>query len=338
MTVRVGINGYGRVGRCVLRAQRSGHAEEGCEVVAINSPGTVEQKVYMTKNDTTFRRWTGHTVEAVGESLLLDGEEIQTFGHKDPADVPWGDLGVDIVFECSSHFRNSEQCGRHLEGGAGKVLISAPAKGKVDATVVDGVNMDILRRGMHVVSKSSCTTGALAPMIKVIDDAFGLDRALFTSIHSYTESQNLLDGRKSDPRRGRSARNIVPTATGAAAGIGIVLPELAQSVRGTAVRVPTPNVSLLDVTLLLDRMVSKRDIIEAMAAAAEGPMKGILLVHNEQLVSGDYIGCPFSSIFDATTMLEVGGDFVKLFHWYDNEYGYACGLWRAANAWMTAPE
>ncbi|MER5202744.1 type I glyceraldehyde-3-phosphate dehydrogenase [Streptomyces sp. NPDC002825] len=328
MTARIGINGFGRIGRAYLRCVMQ-RAEAGCgtpvEVVAVNdlaSPGTL---AHLLAYDSTHGR-LGRTIEHDDDSITVDGHRIVVTSERDPADLGWGALGVDVVIEATGRFRTREDAGRHLTAGARKVLLSVPGKG-VDATVVMGVNeyaYDPLRH--DVVSNASCTTNCVAPMVKVLDERFGIVDGLMTTIHGYTNDQVVLDGPHKDPRRGRSAAvNIIPTSTGAARAVGLVLPGLAGILDGIAVRVPVDDGSLTDLTLVLEQSVSAQDVNDAFREAAEGPLKGILRVSHAPIVSRDIIGDPASCVVDAP-LTQAHGTLVKVFGWYDNEWGYTSRL------------
>ncbi|MEU0112218.1 type I glyceraldehyde-3-phosphate dehydrogenase [Streptomyces bobili] len=324
MTVRVGINGFGRIGRnylrCVLERAGTGSGTP-VEVVAVNDITSPAALAHLLTYDSTYGR-LGRTVEHDDSSLTVDGHRVAVSAERDPAALAWGDLGVDIVIESTGRFRTREQAGRHLSAGARKVLLSVPGK-DVDATVVMGVNegtYDAQRH--HVVSNASCTTNCVAPMVKVLDEHFGVVKGLMTTIHGYTNDQVVLDGPHKDLRRGRSAAvNIIPTSTGAARAVGLVLPELAGTLDGSAVRVPVEDGSLTDLTMVLDRPVTAEEINAAYREAADGPLKGILRVSDAPIVSRDVVGDPASCVLDAP-LTQVHGDLVKVFGWYDNEWGY----------------
>lgn len=324
MAIRIGVNGFGRIGRQVVKAIREYHPD-AFDVIAFNDLGDLQTMAHLFKYDSTYGRYHG-TVEVSEGALIIDGDEVKAFAERDPAKIPWGDLGVDIVIESTGLFLNSEKAGAHLQGGAKKVIISAPAKGDVDATFVLGVNGDTYDPSKHhVVSNASCTTNCLAPAAKVLQDAFGIRRALITTIHSYTQDQRLLDAPHKDLRRARSAAtNMVPTTTGAARAVALVIPELKGKFDGIAVRVPTPTGSLVDFVGELERDATTEEIHAAFRAAAEGPMKGILGFETAPLVTADIVGDPRSSIVDADFTMAFAGNMVKLMTWYDNEWGYSC--------------
>jgi len=322
MTVRVGINGFGRIGRQSLKAiiQRSPEVE----VVAINDLVDPKMNAHLFKYDSTYGIYPGN-VAAEEDELVIDGRRIKVLASKDPAALPWGDLGVDIVVESTGLFTNAEKAAAHRKAGAKKVIISAPATGE-DLTIVMGVNEKQYDPAKHhIISNASCTTNCLAPAAKVISDEWGIKRALMTTIHSYTNDQRILDVAHSDPRRARAASlNLVPASTGAAAAIARVIPELEGRFGGYSIRVPTPTVSIVDFTAELERSASIEAIHAAFRAAEAGPMAGILGVSDEPLVSSDYKGDTRSSIIDTLSTMMVGDKFVKIVTWYDNEWGYSC--------------
>jgi glyceraldehyde 3-phosphate dehydrogenase len=322
MTVRVGINGFGRIGRQSLKAilQRSPEVE----VVAINDLVDPKMNAHLFKYDSTYGIYPG-SVAAEEDELVIDGRRIKVLASKDPAALPWGELGVDIVVESTGLFTNAEKAAAHRKAGAKKVIISAPATGE-DLTIVMGVNEKQYDPAKHhIISNASCTTNCLAPAAKVISDEWGIKRALMTTIHSYTNDQRILDVAHSDPRRARAASlNLVPASTGAAAAIARVIPELEGRFGGYSIRVPTPTVSIVDFTAELERSASIEAIHAAFRAAEAGPMAGILGVSDEPLVSSDYKGDTRSSIIDTLSTMMVGDKFVKIVTWYDNEWGYSC--------------
>ncbi|MBK3633450.1 type I glyceraldehyde-3-phosphate dehydrogenase [Streptomyces sp. MBT97] len=324
MSVRVGINGFGRIGRNYLRGALE-RAESGTatpiQVVAVNDLTSPAALAHLLAYDSTYGR-LGRTVEHDETSLTVGGHRVRVTAERDPAALGWADLGVDVVIESTGRFRTREQAGRHLAAGARKVLLSVPGK-DADATVVMGVNEGAYDPDRHhVVSNASCTTNCAAPMVKVIDDSFGLVKGLMTTIHGYTNDQVVLDGPHKDLRRGRSAAlNIIPTSTGAARAVGLVLPELAGTLDGIAVRVPVEDGSLTDLSLILERPASVEEINAAFREAADGPLKGILRVSDAPIVSRDVVGDPASCVLDAP-LTQAHGDLVKVFGWYDNEWGY----------------
>jgi glyceraldehyde 3-phosphate dehydrogenase len=321
MTVRVGINGFGRIGRQSLKAI----IERGkdVEVVAVNDLVETSMNALLFKHDSTYGAYEG-TVEHTDDALIIDGREVKVLKEKDPATLPWGDLGVDIVLESTGIFTDAEKARAHIQAGAKKVIISAPAKGE-DITIVLGVNEDKYDpQNHHVISNASCTTNCLAPAAKVVHDAFGIERGLMNTIHSYTNDQRILDVAHKDPRRARSAgQNIIPTTTGAAKALALVIPDLKGKFDGFSLRVPTPTVSVVDFTADVSKATSADEINEAFKAAAEGPMKGILGVSDEPLVSTDFRGDARSSIIDSQSTMVLGGTMVKVIAWYDNEWGYS---------------
>jgi len=329
MTVKVGINGFGRIGRQVLKIMLERHAGD-LEVVAVNDlwdPGTNAQ---LFKYDSTYGKFEG-SVEVVEGNLVIDGKTIQVFSERNPADLPWGDLGVDIVVEGTGVFRDPTKTPgpqTHLEGGAKKVILTAPGKGGDVLTVVLGVNDDVYDSAKHhIVSNASCTTNCLAPFTKVVNDSFGIVKGLMTTVHSYTTSQMLLDLAAKDLRRARSGSlNIIPTSTGAAKAIALVIPELKGKLDGYSLRVPTPTVSIVDAVFEVKKATTVADVNAALKAASEGPMQGILGFSEEPLVSMDFKGDERSSIVDAELTAVMEGNMVKVVAWYDNEWGYATRL------------
>jgi glyceraldehyde 3-phosphate dehydrogenase len=322
MTVRVGINGFGRIGRQSLKAIIERAPE--VEVVAVNDLVDTKMNALLFKHDSTYGAYEG-TVDHTADALIIDGREIKVLQEKDPAALPWGDLGVEVVLESTGLFTDAEKARAHLTAGARKVIISAPAKGE-DITIVLGVNQDRYDPATHhVISNASCTTNCLAPAAKVVHDAFGIERGLMNTIHSYTNDQRILDVAHKDPRRARAAgQNIIPTTTGAAKALALVIPDLKGKFDGFSLRVPTPTVSVVDFTADVSRSTSADEINEAFRAAAAGPMKGILGVSDEPLVSSDFRGDPRSSIIDSASTMVLGGTMVKVIAWYDNEWGYSC--------------
>jgi len=322
MAIRVGINGFGRIGRQVLKAMREYYADD-IDVVAFNDLGDLETMAHLFRYDSSYGIYQG-TVEVADGSLIVDGDEIKALSERNPADLAWGDLGVDIVIESTGIFRDKESASKHIAAGAKKVIISAPAKGE-DITIVLGVNQEKYDpANHHVMSNASCTTNCLAPAAKVVNDLYGIEKAFMTTIHSYTSDQRILDLPHKDLRRARAAAvNIIPTTTGAAKAVALVIPELDGKFDGMAVRVPTPTGSLVDFVATVEKTPSKDELIAAFEEAAAGPMKGYLDVSHEPLVSHDYVGNPYSSIIDALST-DVSGNLVKVITWYDNEWGYSC--------------
>lgn len=320
MSVKIGINGFGRIGRNYFRAALAQGSD--LEIVAVNDLTDNAALAHLLKYDSITGRLDAD-VQLEGDTIVVNGKPITVLADRDPANLPWGELGVDIVIESTGFFTKAEAAKKHLDAGAKKVLISAPATGE-DATFVVGVNHeDYDPANHHIISNASCTTNCLAPLAKVFNDTFGIERGLMTTVHAYTADQNLQDGPHSDLRRARAAAvNIVPTSTGAAKAIGLVLPELKGKLDGFALRVPVPTGSITDLTVEASREVSADEILAAYKAAAEGPMKGILKYTEDPIVSSDIVTDPHSSIFDAG-LLRVNGNQVKLSAWYDNEWGYS---------------
>lgn len=323
MAIRVGINGFGRIGRQVLKALHQYHKDK-VDVVAFNDLGDLDMMAYLFRFDSNYGPYKGH-VEVKEGALVIDGDEIKALTERDPAAIPWGDMGVDIVVESTGIFRSREKASKHLQGGAKRVIISAPASGEVDATFVLGVNDHTYDPQKHfVVSNASCTTNCLAPAAKVLNDSFGIVSGLMTTIHSYTQDQRLLDAPHDDYRRARNAAtNIVPTTTGAAKAVALVIPELKGKFDGIAIRVPTPVGSVTDFVCTVSRDVTTEEVHAAYEAAANGPMKGILQFSKDELVSSDIVGNSHSSIVDSG-FTTAKGNTIKLLTWYDNEWGYSC--------------
>jgi glyceraldehyde 3-phosphate dehydrogenase len=325
MTTRIGINGFGRIGRQVLKIMEDEYPQE-LQVVALNDLYPTDILAHLYKYDSNYGRFEGE-VEAREGGLTIDGQEIKVFAEKDPANLPWGDLGVEIVIEATGVFRDGEKAAAHIDGGAKKVIITAPAKpaSSADLTVVLGVNGDWYDPDQHhVVSNASCTTNCLAPVAKVVHDSFGIQHGLMTTIHSYTNDQRILDLPHKDWRRARAAAlNIIPTTTGAAKALALVIPDLEGKFDGFALRVPTGTVSIVDFVATVNQDVTVEQVNQALKAAAEGPMHGILGFSEEPLVSMDYKGDPRSSIVDAALTQVMGGRQVKVVAWYDNEWGYS---------------
>ncbi len=323
MTIRVGINGYGRIGRNVVRALfESGRTDE-IEIVAVNDLGDAETNAHLTRYDSAHGPFPG-TIEVRDGMMIVDGRSIKVLSERDPAKLPWGDLGVDVVHESTGLFANRTKARAHLDGGAKKVLISAPAGTDIDATIVYGVNHGVLKASDTVVSNASCTTNCLAPLVKPLFETIGLQAGIMTTIHSYTNDQVLTDVYHPDLRRARSAtQSMIPTKTGAAAAVGLVMPELNGKLDGYAVRVPTINVSLVDLTFKAARDTSIEEICDIMRAAAAGELEGILTYNDAPLVSIDFNHNPASSIFEASQTKVIEGSMVKVLSWYDNEWGFA---------------
>ena len=323
MTTRVGINGFGRIGRLVLRATKERYPDK-LEIVAVNDLTDAKTNAHLLKYDTTYGGYPGH-VEASNGDLVVDGRSIRVFSERDPAKIPWSEMGVDLVVESTGLFTDAEKAGGHLEGGAKKVIISAPARGE-DLTIVLGVNEHLYDAANHkIVSNASCTTNCFATMVKVLHDSFGVEHGVMSTIHSYTNDQAILDQRHSDLRRARAAAaNIIPTSTGAARAVGLVLPELNGKLDGIAFRVPTITGSITDFVATVSRDVTVDEINAAYQEAADGKMKGILEYSDEPLVSSDFKGNSHSCIIDGLSTMVMQGRMVKVMGWYDNEWGYSC--------------
>ncbi len=323
MAVKVGINGFGRIGRLIYRAALEKNAN--IDFVAVNDLADAKTNATLLKYDSVHGRFPG-TVEVEGNDLVVNGKKLQCIQERDPANLPWKDLGVYLAIESTGLFTNREGASKHLTAGAQKVLVSAPATNP-DNTIVLGVNDETYNhQADHILSNASCTTNALAPISKVLQDNFGLEKALMTTCHSYTNDQKVLDLVHKDPRRARAAAiNIIPTSTGAAKAIGTVLPACNGKMNGYSLRVPTPDVSIVDLTAVLSKDVTKAEINEAMKTAAEGPLKGILQYTEDPIVSSDVLHSTYSSVFDASLTMVLGekGNFVKVFSWYDNEWGFS---------------
>ncbi len=321
MKIKVGINGFGRIGRQVMRI---GYDRDTIEFVGVNDIVGPDQLAHLLKYDSVHGKWA-REVSYEGKDLVIDGEKIPTFSIKDPKELPWGELGADIIVEATGLFKDRDSANQHIEAGAKKVLISAPAKNP-DGTFLMGVNADQYDKDKHdIISIGSCTTNCFAPVVKVLNDNFGLEKGLMTTTHAYTVSQNILDGpHKKDMRRARAcAVSMVPTTTGAAKAINLVLPEMEGKLDALAVRVPTPDGSLVDLTAILQKEVTRGDIDSAMKTAAEGAMKGVLEYCTDPIVSIDVVGNPHSSIYDSELTKVLGGNLVKIFSWYDNEAGFS---------------
>ncbi len=320
MAIKIGINGFGRIGRLVFRRCKE---LGGFDFVGINDLTDAKTLGHLLKYDSVHGKYKGEvTVE--GDTLIVDGDRIKVTAERDPANLNWGELGADIVIESTGVFRTKDACMKHIEAGAKKVVLTVPPKDKVDATIVLGVNDEILTGNEQVVSNASCTTNCLAPMVKVLNDAFGLEKGFMTTVHSYTNDQRLLDLPHKDLRRARSAAvSIIPTTTGAAKTVGKVLTELEGKLDGMAIRVPTPDGSITDLVATLSKEVTAEEVNAAMKAAAEGSLKGIMEYSEEPLVSADIVGNSHSVIFDSLSTM-ANGNLVKVVGWYDNEWGYSC--------------
>ena len=336
MTIKVAINGYGRIGRNVLRAHYEGGKQHDIEIVAINDLGDATINAHLTQYDTAHGKFPG-TVTVDGDCIVVNGDKIKVFAERDPAKLPWGELGVDVVMECTGFFTTKEAASKHLIGGAKKVIISAPGGKDVDATIVYGVNHGVLKSTDTAISNASCTTNCLAPLVKPLNDTIGLVSGLMTTIHAYTNDQRLTDVYHEDIRRARSATmSMIPAKTGAAAAVGLVLPELNGKLDGYAIRVPTINVSLVDLSFIAARDTSAEEINSIMkAAASEGPLKGILQYVDAPLVSVDFNHDPASSSYDSS-LTKVSGRLVKVGSWYDNEWGFSNRMLDTTVALMTA--
>jgi glyceraldehyde 3-phosphate dehydrogenase len=336
MAIKVGINGYGRIGRNVLRALYEAGRTKEVQIVAINDLGDAQTNAHLTQYDTAHGKFPG-TVTVEGDSIVVNGDKIKVLAERDPAKLPWGELGVEIVFECTGLFATKEKASKHIQGGAKKVIISAPAEGGVDATIVYGVNHKTLKSDMTVISNASCTTNCLAPLVKPLHDQIGLVNGIMTTIHSYTNDQVLTDVFHKDLRRARSATmSMIPTKTGAAAAVGLVLPELKGKLDGFAVRVPTINVSLVDLTFVAKRATSVEEINKILKDASQGALKGVLAYSDGPLVSVDFNHDPASSTYDATLTKVIDGTTVKVCSWYDNEWGFSNRMLDTALAWSKA--
>jgi len=334
MTVKIAINGFGRIGRLTARALLEGYKNYDMELVAVNDLADVKTNAHLLQYDSVHRKFEKNvTVE--NDNIVVDGKTIQAFAEKDPTKLPWGDLGVDVVMECTGIFKTKEKAQAHLDGGAKKVMISAPAGKEVDATIVYGVNHNILKASDTVISNASCTTNCLAPLVKPLLDKIGIVNGLMTTIHSYTNDQHLTDLFHTDLRRARSAtQSMIPTKTGAAEAVGLVIPELAGKLTGFAMRVPTINVSVVDLTFLASRDTSVEEINSIMQQAAAGELKGILAYNDKPLVSIDFNHDPHSSTFDAS-YTKIIDRTVKVLAWYDNEWGFSCRMLDTAMAFMS---
>ena len=319
--VKVGINGFGRIGRLILRALLENYKGK-IQVVGINDLGSIETNAHLIKYDSTHGI-LNHEVKTTGDGFQIGDQNIKVFAEKDPAKLPWGKVGADVVLECTGFFLDKDSAGKHIQAGAKKVIISAPAK-EVDFTLVQGVNSKELKKDHNIISNGSCTTNCLAPVAMVLEKTFGITYGYMTTIHSYTGDQKLLDTLHKDLRRARATEgSMIPTSTGAAKAMSLVLPSLKGKLDGTAIRVPTPNVSLIDLTLVTEKEVTPKGINDAMSKAAKGDLKGILDINQKPLVSKDFNHNPHSSIFDATQTQVVKGKFSRVLSWYDNEWGFS---------------
>lgn len=336
MAIKVGINGYGRIGRNILRALYESARTRELSIVAVNDLGNAETNAHLTRYDTVHGRFPGE-VKVEGDAFIVNGDRVRVLAERDPAKLPWRELGVEVVLECTGLFTSKEKASAHLRAGAKKVIISAPGGKDVDATVVYGVNHNALRASHTVISNASCTTNCLVPLVQPLHQKIGVVHGLMTTVHAYTNDQVLIDVYHSDLRRARAATmSQIPTKTGAAAAVGLVLPELNGKLDGFAVRVPTINVSLVDLTFVAARATSKEEIDKVMREAAAGALKGVLEYSDGPLVSMDFNHNPASSIYDATLTKVIDGKLVKALAWYDNEWGFSNRMLDTAVAWMKA--
>jgi glyceraldehyde 3-phosphate dehydrogenase len=323
MTVKVAINGYGRIGRNILRAVYESGRNKEISIVAVNDLGDANTNAHLTRYDTTHGKFPGEVV-VEGDHMIVNGDRIRVCAERDPGKLPWAELGVDVVIESTGFFASKEKCAPHLAAGAKKVVISAPAGTSVDATIVYGVNHQTLKASDQVISNASCTTNCLAPLVKPLNDKIGVEHGLMTTIHAYTNDQVLTDVYHTDLRRARSATmSMIPASTGAAATVGLVLPELAGKLDGFAIRVPTINVSLVDLVFTASRDTTVEEINSIMKEASQGDLKGVLQYNNDPLVSVDFNHDPASSTYDATLTKVMEGNLVKVCSWYDNEWGFS---------------
>ena len=338
MAIKIGINGYGRIGRNVVRAIHELGRTDEFDVVALNDLGDANTNAHLTRYDTAHGKFAG-TVEVDGGDIIVNGDRIKVFAERDPSKLPWGELGVDVVFECTGLFRTKEAAGQHIAGGAKKVVISAPGGADVDNTIVYGVNDDTLTADDLVISNASCTTNCLAPLVKPLHESIGFKHGIMTTIHAYTNDQVLTDVYHKDLRRARSGTmSQIPTSTGAAKAVGLVLPELNGKLDGFSMRVPTINVSAVDLTFVAERETSIDEINQILKAAADGPLKGVLAYNEEPLVSVDFNHDPASSTYDSTLTKVIDGTLVKVVSWYDNEWGFSCRMLDTTVALMKAAQ
>ncbi|MBS37491.1 MAG: type I glyceraldehyde-3-phosphate dehydrogenase [Thiotrichales bacterium] len=336
MAIRMGINGYGRIGRNILRALYESNRNDEIQIVAVNDLGDAATNAHLTQYDTAHGRFPG-TVAVDGGDMVVNGDSIKCLAERDPAKLPWGDLGVDVVVESTGFFASKEKANGHLSAGAKKVIISAPAGKDVDATIVYGVNHDTLKASHEVISNASCTTNCLAPLVKPLHENIGVEHGLMTTIHAYTNDQVLTDVFHKDLRRARSAtQSMIPTSTGAAAAVGLVLPDLAGRLDGFSMRVPTINVSVVDLSFTASRDTSKEEIDNIMKDASEGALNGVLAYSDEPLVSIDFNHHPASSIYEQPLTKVMQGRLVKVCAWYDNEWGFSNRMLDTTVAWMNA--
>jgi glyceraldehyde 3-phosphate dehydrogenase len=336
MAIKVAINGYGRIGRNILRAIYEAGRTDEIQIVALNDLGDANTNAHLTQYDTVHGKFNGK-VEVEGESMIVNGDRIQVLAERDPSKLPWRDMGVDVVHECTGLFATKEKASAHLTAGAKKVIISAPGGKDMDATIVYGVNHNVLKGSDTVISNASCTTNCLAPLVKPLHDTIGVVHGLMTTIHSYTNDQVLVDVYHKDLRRARSAtQSMIPTKTGAAAAVGLVLPDLNGKLDGFAIRVPTINVSVVDLSFVAARATSKEEIDGILKEASEGDLKGILAYNDGPLVSMDFNHTTVSSTYDATLTKVTGGTLVKVLSWYDNEWGFSNRMLDTTVAFMNA--
>ncbi len=336
MALKIGINGYGRIGRQVVRAIHESGRRDEFDVVAINDLGDAQTNAHLTRYDTAHGTFNAD-VSVDGNDIIVNGDRLKVFAERDPGKMPWGDLGVDVVFECTGLFRTAETAGAHIAGGAKKVLISAPGGAGVEKFIVYGVNHDTLKASDEVISNASCTTNCLAPLVKPIHEAIGVKHGIMTTIHAYTNDQVLTDVYHKDLRRARSGTmSQIPTSTGAAKAVGLVLPELNGKLDGFSMRVPTINVSAVDLTFVAERETSIDEINDVMRKAADGPLKGVLAYNEEPLVSIDFNHDPASSTYDSSLTKVIDGTCVKVISWYDNEWGFSNRMLDTAVALMNA--
>lgn len=334
MTIKVAINGYGRIGRCVLRALYEAKRTHEIKIVAINDLSDIKASAHFTRYDTTHGKFNAD-VMVEGDYMVINGDSILVTAERDPAQLPWAKLGVDVVYECSGYFTTRELAQRHITAGAKKVIISAPGK-DVDATVVYGVNHQVLKASDTIISNASCTTNCLAPLVKPLNQHLGIQAGLMNTVHAYTKDQMLLDGNHEDLRRGRCAtQSIIPTKTGAAAAVGLVLPELAGKLDGFALRVPVINVSIVDLTIQTQRATTAKEVNQILINAANNELKGIMMINEEPLVSCDFNHNPASAIVDIS-QTKVMGNMVKVLAWYDNEWGFSNRMLDVTMALMKA--
>jgi len=324
MALKIAINGFGRIGRCVARIA---HKRDDVEVVAINDMASIDMMMYLLKNDSVHGTFQSDVVQLDDENIAIDGKKIRVFSDRDPKNLKFADCGADMVLECTGVFLTQESAQVHIDNGVEKVLFSAPAKDKATPTFVMGVNEEKYA-GQKIVSNASCTTNCLGPVARVLDDAFGIEKGLMTTIHSYTNDQNILDVKHTkDKRRARAgAINMIPTTTGAAKAISLVMPQLEGKLHGQSVRVPTPDVSMVDLNVVVKRETTKEEVTKVFNDAANGSLKGLLLMDKEMRVSQDFVGCEYSSIVAEDLTQVIGGDMVKIMAWYDNEWGYSMRL------------